>query len=110
MLTLSQTLLSLRILFYTIDGPSVIVRPNASGSIDDIKVYSIKYQLKCIIKCKKDICILEIKKSKKRSIYKNLAYMKKRVSEIISDERVKPETISTFKRANGATEALAEVD
>ncbi|WP_341755706.1 hypothetical protein [Candidatus Tisiphia endosymbiont of Ptychoptera albimana] len=35
--------------------------------------------------------------------------MKKRVSEIISDERVKPETISTFKKANGATEALAEV-
>ena len=31
---------------------------------DDIKVYSIKYQLKCIIKCKKDICILEIKKLK----------------------------------------------
>lgn len=35
--------------------------------------------------------------------------MKKRVSEIISDKRVKPETISTFKKANGATEALADV-
>jgi hypothetical protein len=35
--------------------------------------------------------------------------MKERVSKIISDEEVKPETISTFKKANGATEALADV-
>ncbi len=35
--------------------------------------------------------------------------MKERVAEIISDERVKPETISAFKKANGATEALADV-
>ncbi|MFU7502771.1 MAG: hypothetical protein ACE1S7_05025, partial [Candidatus Tisiphia sp.] len=35
--------------------------------------------------------------------------MKERVSEIISDEGVKPETISTFKKANGATEALVDV-
>ncbi|WP_342267901.1 hypothetical protein [Candidatus Tisiphia endosymbiont of Empis tessellata] len=35
--------------------------------------------------------------------------MKERVAKIISDEGVKPETISTFKKANGATEALADV-
>lgn len=35
--------------------------------------------------------------------------MKERVAKIISDEGVKPETISAFKKANGATEALADV-
>ncbi|BFD45990.1 MAG: hypothetical protein DMENIID0002_06360 [Rickettsia endosymbiont of Sergentomyia squamirostris] len=35
--------------------------------------------------------------------------MKERVAKIISNEGVKPETISTFKKANGATEALADV-
>lgn len=35
--------------------------------------------------------------------------MKEKVSEIISDEGVKPETITTLKKANGATEALADI-
>lgn len=35
--------------------------------------------------------------------------MKERVAKIILDEGVKPETISTFKKANGATEALADI-
>ncbi|WP_342278440.1 hypothetical protein [Candidatus Tisiphia endosymbiont of Myopa tessellatipennis] len=35
--------------------------------------------------------------------------MKERVAKIISDEEVKPQTISTFKKANGATEALSDI-
>lgn len=35
--------------------------------------------------------------------------MKERVSKIISDKEVKPETITTFKKADGATEALADI-
>ncbi|WP_341754484.1 hypothetical protein [Candidatus Tisiphia endosymbiont of Dioctria rufipes] len=35
--------------------------------------------------------------------------MKERVSKIISDEEVKPETITTLKKADGATEALSDI-